>query len=80
MALPSNPFGKNPQHTTEPLDTIRQNIAEKKAILLDVRSQKERDAGHVKDSVFIPITTIKELPAGTTELPELPKDLIIYCH
>ena len=80
MALPSNSFGKNPLHTKESLDTIRQNIAEKKAILLDVRSQKERDAGHVKGSVFIPITAIKELPAGTSELPELSKDQIIYCH
>ena len=72
--------GNVQQYTTDTPEQIRANIKEGKAVMLDVRSQEERDAGYLKDSIFIPITEIKALPAGATELRDLDKTKIVYCH
>ena len=80
MPVWSHLFGGGKKHTSDLPELIRQNIAEGKAVMLDVRSQEERDAGYLKDSIFIPITEIKSLPAETGAIPELSKDKIIYCH
>lgn len=48
--------------------------------MLDVRGQEERDAGHLANSIFIPITEIKALEPGTTSVENLPADKIVYCH
>lgn len=82
MPLFSRLFGgrPDPQHTTDSPELIRQNIAEGKAVMLDVRGQDERDAGHLAGSIFISISTIKALPVDATELEGLDKDKIVYCH
>ncbi len=80
MPVWSQLFGGGKKHTSDSPELIRQNIAEGKAVMLDVRSQEERDAGFLKDSIFIPIAEIKSLPDGTGVIEKLPKDKIIYCH
>ena len=66
--------------TGHSIDQIKQNLREGKALMLDVRGQEERDQVHLKNSIFVPIANIKDLPADTRELPALPKDKVIYCH
>ncbi|MDX1964609.1 MAG: rhodanese-like domain-containing protein [Pirellulales bacterium] len=70
------------------LPLIQKNLAEKKAILIDVRSKKEWDAGHLRDAVHLPLDEIKAAAKEPAELSKLlagkipaePADLIIYVH
>ena len=66
--------------TTDSIDQIRQNLSEGKAVMLDVRGQRERDGLHLKDSIFIAYKEIRALDRDAEEVPGLPKDKIIYCH
>lgn len=51
------------------------DLAKDKYILLDVRTDKEYEKGHIKDSVHIPVDNIRK------RLAEIPRDkkIIIYC-
>ena len=80
MSLWSKLFGEKPKHTTESPFEIQNNIASGKAVMLDVRSQQEWDAGHLNNVIFIPITELKSLSAETTNVDGLDKTKIIYCH
>ncbi len=82
MSLWSRITGGKPaqKHTQDSPDQIRKQVAEGRAIILDVRSHKEYDEGHLRGVVFIPITEIKALPEGARELPGLDKGKIVYCH
>ena len=80
MGLWSRLFGGGNKHTSDSPERMQQNIASGKAVMLDVRSQEERDAGFIKDSIFITIKQIMELPAGAKTLNGLPSDKIVYCH
>jgi len=80
MSIRSRLFGNKHEYTTDTPEQMRANIAAGKAVMLDVRSQEEREEGYLAGSIFIPITDIKTLPEGTTELDGLDKSKIIYCH
>ncbi len=67
-------------HTNDTIAEIQQRLASGEAVMLDVRGQEERDAGHLANSIFIPITEIKALEPGTTSVENLPADKIVYCH
>ena len=66
--------------TADSFDQIKQNLAEGKAVMLDVRGQRERDGLHLKDSIFIPFNEVRSLDPDSGEVPGLPKDKIVYCH
>lgn len=72
------------EHTQDSLDTVKRNLAEKKAVLIDVREQKEWDRGHLQDVQLFPLSELKRVsadPAVKQKLEKtLPKDRIIYCH
>jgi rhodanese-related sulfurtransferase len=59
-------------------------VAAGKAVMLDVREQKEWDAGHLADAKLLPLSKLaqgegsKQLAAEVAK--ELPKDKVIYCH
>lgn len=68
------------EHTKDSLDTVKKNLAEKKAVLIDVREKEEWDDGHLKDAIHLPLSAIEK---GTTaqELAKVAgKDAIIYLH
>jgi rhodanese-related sulfurtransferase len=72
------------EHTKDSLDKVKQNLAEKKAILIDVREKKEWDDGHLQDAQLFPLSELKRASTDS-ELKEklektLPKERIIYCH
>ncbi len=67
-------------HTVDSLDVVKETIAQKKAILLDVREQAEWDAGHLKDAQFVPLSKLKEAASVADVLAPLPKDSPIYLH
>jgi phage shock protein E len=68
------------QHTKDSLDTVKDNLKAGKAVLLEVREQKEWDAGHVKAARLFPLSKAK-MEKGLDELLKtLPKDKAIYMH
>lgn len=48
------------------------------AVILDVRTQSEYDAGHIEGAVFLPNETIGTEPPE--ELPELGAEILVYCR
>ena len=72
------------EHTKDSLDKVKQQIADQKAILVDVREQGEWDRGHVQDALLMPLSELKRStsdPAAKDKLVQsLSKDRIIYCH
>jgi len=80
MALWSKLFGAGQKHTNDAPELIQKNIADGKALMLDVRSQEEWNNGYLKYAVLIAITELRSLPPATAELAELDKSKIIYCH
>ena len=65
--------------TEDSLSTVKKNVAGKKAVLLDVRSQDEWNKGHVEGAIFLPITQLEQIePAKLAKL--LPKKKILYTH
>jgi len=72
------------EHTADSLDTVKKNLAEKKAVLIDVREQAEWKRGHLRDAKLVPLSDLKKMSSDAAvkqKLEEsLPKDRIIYCH
>ncbi len=72
------------EHTKDSLDLVKARIAEKEAVLIDVRERKEWDAGHLADAVFVPLGRLQR-GAESEATPKwisrkLSKDTIVYCH
>ena len=68
------------KHTKDSLDTVKESLKAGKAVLLDVREQKEWDAGHLKAARLVPSSKLK-METGLEELLKtLPKDKVIYTH
>lgn len=70
------PAQAEPQHTQDSVETVRNNLKLKKAILLDVREQEEWDEGRLQDARHTPLSKIQE----GLKPDALPKDKIIYLH
>lgn len=68
------------EHTKDSLDTVKGNLKAGKAILLDVREQKEWDAGHVAAAKLMPQSKLKMEGTLADLLKTLPKDKVIYTH
>ena len=68
------------EHTKDTTDQVKKAIEDKKAVLIDVREQKEWDAGHLKEAGLLPLS---KLNSGATkeELEKaIPKGTIVYLH
>jgi rhodanese-related sulfurtransferase len=68
------------EHTKDSLTTVKKNIEDKKAVLVDVREKSEWEAGHIEGAVLLPSS---ELKAGIDKerlAKQLPKDKIVYTH
>jgi rhodanese-related sulfurtransferase len=66
-----------------PDDELRAALAEvdaNRAILLDVREQKEWDEKRLAQATHVPTTSIKELPETATEIPGVSKAKRVYIH
>lgn len=67
-------------HTKDSVETVKKNLAAKKAVLLDVREASEWEEGHLKDAQLAPLSKL-QAGADVKELAKgLQKDTIIYCH
>lgn len=73
-------FGGGKKLAKHSPEEMQANLASGQAVMLDVRSQKEWDDGHLKDAIFIPYKQITSLPSESKSVDGLPKDKIVYCH
>src|SRR5450432_2722753 len=68
------------EHTKDSLDTVKQNLAAKTAILVDVREKREWNDGHLRDAALLPLSEIPE-KVSSKMLEELfPKGTVLYLH
>jgi rhodanese-related sulfurtransferase len=67
-------------HTKDSLDTVKDNVKSGKALIVDVREQREWDAGHVKGAILLPQSKLNQDDRLPELLKLLPKDKIIYTH
>lgn len=68
------------EHTKDSLDTIKRGVAEKKAVIVDVREPEEWDQGHVAGATLLPLSALEKGVAPAQLAKLLPKDKVIYCH
>jgi phage shock protein E len=66
------------EHTKDSLKTIKKNVAEGKAVLVDVRSEQEWKQGHLEGSILVPVTSLRKGGDPKKLAKILPKDKILY--
>jgi rhodanese-related sulfurtransferase len=66
------------EFTKDSLDTIKKNVANGKAVLVDVRSEEEWKQGHIEESLFVPVTSLRKGGDRKAIAKILPKDKIVY--
>jgi phage shock protein E len=68
------------EHTTDSLATVRKNVDDRKAVLIDVRETLEWNSGHVAGAVSLPFSEIERKKIAPEVLAKLPKDRILYTY
>lgn len=68
------------EHTKDSLDTVKRAVAEKKAILVDVREPEEWEQGHVVGAKLVPLSALEKGIDAQELARVLPKDKVVYCH
>ena len=68
------------EQTKDSLPTVQKKIAEKKAVLVDVREKSEWDEGHVEGAIFLPLSGLKDKADQAALSKVLPKNKVIYTH
>ncbi len=72
------------EHTKDSLDKVQKNLADDKAVIIDVREPGEWKRGHLEAAQLVPLSELRRVKSdpATREKVEkaLPKDRIIYCH
>ncbi|MEX0936851.1 MAG: rhodanese-like domain-containing protein [Pirellulales bacterium] len=64
--------------TKDSLKTVKKNVDEEKAVLVDVREKSEWDEGHVERSIFVPLSALKKGVKKEQLVKVLPKERILY--
>lgn len=67
-------------HTTDTPDQVKKALADKSAVLIDVRESKEWDAGHLKDAKPLPLSKIRAGVPEVERLKTMPKGKVVYLH
>lgn len=69
------------EFTKDSLNIVYQNVAEKKAVLVDVRSVEEWNKGHIEGAIFLPIDSLRKFSLDPKRLQKaLPKNKILYTY
>ena len=67
-------------HTSDTLETVKQRLASKAAVLLDVREPAEWKAGHVEGAISLPNSKIQQGLDAAALAKILPQGKIVYTH
>ena len=68
------------EHTKDSLETVKKNISDKKAVLVDVREKGEWDDGHLRDATLLPLSEIPEKVSAKMLEKQFPKGTVLYLH
>jgi len=68
------------EHTKDSLEKVREMVAAKKVVLVDVREKVEWDAGHIEGAKLVPLSTLKGEMTDKKLRELLPADKIIYLY
>ncbi len=71
-------FSRN--HTTDSLDTVKERLTSKEAVLIDVREVNEWNEGHLEVAKLVPLSDIRDPQKRKNATKDLSKEEIIYCH
>lgn len=66
--------------TPESFDTVKKLLADKKAVLVDVREQDEWDLGHLEGAIHLPTSRINEGLTSDELARIVGRDTVIYLH
>jgi phage shock protein E len=66
------------EFTKDTLEVVKANVAKKKAVLVDVRSQEEWNKGHIEGSIFLPVDSLRKDVDPKMLAKKLPKDKTLY--
>lgn len=83
VALPQTVFSEISdaiEFTTDSLETVKTNVEEGEAVLVDVRELIEWNSGHIRDAIHLPWRTLQGKKGDQLILDKLPKDKIIYTY
>lgn len=71
-------------HTKDSIDTVKKNLTDRKAILIDVREDRETDKGYIVGAVLLPLSLLQggqdDKDFGEILSAQIPKDAIVYTH
>lgn len=67
------------ESTKDSLDTVKERLAKKEAVLVDVREEKEWKEGHVDGAIFVPLSWLRDAKPEEVEA-RLPKKPIVYLY
>ncbi len=68
------------EHTKDSLEKVRELVAAKKAVLVDVREKAEWDAGHIEGAKLVPMSVLKGKLTDERLRELLPADKVIYLY
>jgi rhodanese-related sulfurtransferase len=68
------------EHTTDTAETVKKNVTEKKAVLVDVREDGEWKDGHLKDARHLPLSELKKGVPAEQLKKVLPPGSVVYLH
>lgn len=68
------------EHTTDSLETVKKNLAAKKAVLVDVREKSEWEDGHLENALHAPLSELKITAGAKGFIEQLPEKKVIYTH
>ncbi len=69
-----------PTHTKDSVATVKANLADGKAVIVDVREAKETADGHLKGAILLPKSKITVKAEMAEIVKKLDKSKIIYTH
>ena len=68
------------EHTKDSLDTVKQAVASRQAVLVDVREPEEWREGHLKDASLLPLSALEKGVKPEELAKILSKDKVVYVH
>ena len=80
LSLLTSRLALSAEHTKDTLPTVKKNVEDRKAVLVDVREQSEWDAGHIDSAIFLPLSELKNGVDKEKLAGKLPKEKIVYTH
>ena len=70
----SNEARYSVEFTKDTLAVVKKNLADGKAVLVDVRSVQEWKRGHIEGSIFLPVDSLRKKPDPKMLAQKLPKN------